>query len=157
MNRILNYPHTKILVTIGMLEILQFFSWKPTHRGNTVKIKVVQEKKINPTFYLFILDKEDYMEKERLLLIFTGKWFSVAFFFLAIRTKFRKMLTFFVGGIKNNPNQQDQQRRYMCFQVNCNRCFANISNLFVVIPKYDTHRHKFWTKLKKFIKLTGNT
>lgn len=69
--------HTKILVTIDMLKILKIFSWKPTHRGNTVKIKVAQEKKINPTCYLLILDKEDYMEKEILLLIFTEKWFPV--------------------------------------------------------------------------------
>lgn len=60
-----------------MLKILIFFSWKLTHRGNAVKIKVVQEKKRKPTFYLLILDKEDYMEKERLLLTFTAKLFPV--------------------------------------------------------------------------------
>lgn len=67
----------------------------------------------------------------------------------SIPTRFRKKLTFFSGGEKNQAKPTTPTEKPHVLLGDCNRSFANTSSLFVLIPKYDTHRHKFRAKLKK--------
>lgn len=60
---------SKILVTADVFEILKFFGWKPTHSCNVAKTKIIKDKKIYPTFFLFVLDKKDYKQEERLVIL----------------------------------------------------------------------------------------
>lgn len=54
----------------------------------------------------------------------------------------------FSEGKKSAASTTPREKLYVLLG-DCNRSFANTSSFIVLIPKYDTHRHKFWAKPKK--------
>lgn len=112
---------TKILVTADVFEILKFFGWKPTHSYNVAKTKIIKDKKINPTFFLFVLDKKDYKQEERLVIL-QEKMFSSYIFCFATPAKFRKKLAFLVGRKENhtktNQNHKTNREGIVAFRTN---------------------------------------